>query len=372
LSRFGGSRICRFFASSRAVFATQSLAMVTPDWTHATGDRRMCARTSGACERFRDSRMSARRLIDMSTATDYLLPSEGTEIRPDSFPFARGSKRENENLPTTSAALNHFYATYEAERRARQICRAWRTVPKGVERCGTNSWNLAERRQRAGYTGLCSSKARAASRNWLAEVLTRGRERRADPPRFRLAAVTGTDAQRPLGGNKERGCWSRELAREFCVRYGECRGMIGSERIQGHPLIGGTPWTTKVYARRIYRHGGETGNSTKQRLTVAGRPGPSQSRVHANTATCRGRVLNERPSREEQSVLLLGKPFRKRRVKKEVSGTVPASEKAGIVAYVSAPRMDKHANACLHLKGGFWKLAWPVRRGAFKPAMSSR
>jgi len=241
----------------------------TPDWTSRNWDQE--ARETSAALRAFSQIHESRVTYYLVYATEYLLTSEGTEIRQNRH-FAAIESGMNA-LADDGVPLNHFYATY-ATRPA--DLPSVETVRKGLNVAGTELMALRAAPPAQDYTGPVLFEARAAA-PMLAQVLGPAVNGARPPISFSpvMEQLLGN-----LGGKSD---WVGRLGARVLPSGVSVVDDSGAKDFNGAPLIGGYAVDDEgVRAQKVTLV--ENGNLKGELMSR--RPGPDsdQSNGHGRTA----------------------------------------------------------------------------------------
>ena len=241
----------------------------TPDWTSRNWDQE--ARETSAALRAFSQIHESRVTYYLVYATEYLLTSEGTEIRQNRH-FAAIESGMNA-LADDGVPLNHFYATY-ATRPA--DLPGVETVRKGLNVAGTELMALRAAPPAQDYTGPVLFEARAAA-PMLAQVLGPAVNGARPPISFSpvMEQLLGN-----LGGKSD---WVGRLGARVLPSGVSVVDDSGAKDFNGAPLIGGYAVDDEgVRAQKVTLV--ENGNLKGELMSR--RPGPDsdQSNGHGRTA----------------------------------------------------------------------------------------
>jgi len=255
------------FSKAEPVQLVQPLE--TPDWSNRNWDQE--ARETSATMRAFSEIHESRVTYYLAYATEYLLTSEGTEIRQNRH-FA-GIEAGIGTLADDGVPLNHFYAAYAARPASLPSVE---TVRKGLNVAGTELMALRAAPPAQDYTGPVLFEARAAA-PLLAQVLGPAVNGARPPISFSpvMEQMLGN-----LGGKSD---WLGRLGARVLPTGVTVVDDPGAKEFQGTPLIGGYGVDDEgVRAQKVTLvEGGNLKNELMSR-----RPGPdsNQSNGHGRTA----------------------------------------------------------------------------------------
>ena len=241
----------------------------TQDWTSRNWDQE-ARETSAALRAFSEIHES-RVTYYLVYATEYLLTSEGTEIRQNRH-FAAIEAGMNA-LADDGVPLNHFYATYAA--RPADLPSV-ETVRKGLNVAGTELMALRAAPPAQDYTGPVLFEARAAA-PMLAQVL--GPALNGSRPPISFSPVM-EQLLSGLGGKSD---WVSRLGARVLPSGASVVDDPGAKDFRGVPLIGGYAVDNEgVRAQKVTLV--ENGNLKSELMSR--RPGPDsdQSNGHGRAA----------------------------------------------------------------------------------------
>jgi TldD protein len=243
--------------------------LVTPDWTSRNWDQE--ARDTSAAVRAFPQIYESRVTYYLVYATEYLLTSEGTEIRQNRC-YAAIEAGMNA-LADDGVPLNHYYATYA--RRPADLP-AVDAVRKGLNVTGSELMALRAAPTAQDYTGPVLFEARAAA-PLLAQVLGPALNGARPPVSFTPVMeqlLTG------LGGKSD---WVGRLGARVLPASVSLVDDPGAKDFNGTPLLGGYAVDNEgVRAKKVTLV--ENGNLKSELMSR--RPGPdfSQSNGHGRAA----------------------------------------------------------------------------------------
>jgi len=241
----------------------------TPDWTSRNWDQE--ARDASAALRAFSEIHESRVTYYLVYATEYLLTSEGTEIRQNRH-FA-GIEAGLGTFAADGVPLNHFYATYATHPAGLP---GVETVRKGLNVAGTELMALRAAPPAQDYTGPVLFEARAAA-PMLAQVLGPAVNGARPPISFSpvMEQMLGN-----LGGKSD---WVGRLGARVLPSGVTAVDDPGAKDFHGMPLIGGYAVDNEgVRAERVTLV--ESGNLKGELMSR--RPGPdsSESNGHGRAA----------------------------------------------------------------------------------------
>ena len=243
--------------------------LVTPDWTNRDWDQE--ARDTSATLRAFSEIHESRVTYYIVYATEYLLTSEGTEIRQNRhFAAIEAGMRTfaNDGVP-----LNHFYATYATRPADLPSVEA---VRKGLNVAGTELMTLRAAPTAQDYTGPVLFEARAAA-PMLAQVL--GPAVNGARPPISFSPVM----EQMLSGLGGKSDWVSRIGARVLPSGVNAVDDPGAKEFKGSPLIGGYAVDDEgVRAQRVTLV--ENGNFKSELMSR--RPGPDsdQSNGHGRAA----------------------------------------------------------------------------------------
>ncbi len=243
--------------------------LVTPDWTNRDWDQE--ARDTSATLRAFSEIHESRVTYYIVYATEYLLTSEGTEIRQNRhFAAIEAGMRTfaNDGVP-----LNHFYATYATRPADLPSVEA---VRKGLNVAGTELMTLRAAPTAQDYTGPVLFEARAAA-PMLAQVL--GPAVNGARPPISFSPVM----EQMLSGLGGKSDWVSRIGARVLPSGVNAVDDPGAKEFKGTPLIGGYAVDDEgVRAQRVTLV--ENGNFKSELMSR--RPGPDsdQSNGHGRAA----------------------------------------------------------------------------------------
>jgi TldD protein len=241
----------------------------TPDWSNRNWDQE--ARETSATLRAFSEIHEARVTYYLVCATEYLLTSEGTEIRQNRH-FA-GIEAGMGTFADDGVPLSHFYATYAARPAGLPSVE---TVRKGLNVAGTELMALRAAPPAQDYTGPVLFEARAAA-PLLAQVL--GPAVNGARPPISFSPVV----EQMLGNLGGKSDWVGRLGARVLPAAVTVVDDPGAKEFHGTPLIGGYSVDDEgVRAQKVTLvEGGNLKNELMSR-----RPGPdsNQSNGHGRTA----------------------------------------------------------------------------------------
>jgi TldD protein len=199
--------------------------LVTPDWTSRNWEQE--ARDASATLRIFPEIYESRVTYYLVYATEYLLTSEGTEIRTNRT-FAAVESGMN-TLASDGMPLNHLYSTY-APRPADLV--SVDTVRKGLNIAGSELMALRAAQPAQDYTGPVLFEARAAA-PLLAQILGPAMNGSRPPVAFQpiVEQLMGN-----LGGKSD---WVGRLGARVMPPSVSLIDDPGAKEFHGTPLIGG-------------------------------------------------------------------------------------------------------------------------------------
>ncbi len=241
----------------------------TPDWTSRNWDQE--ARETSATMRAFSEIHEARVTYYLVYATEYLLTSEGTQIRQNRH-FA-AIEAGMSTFADDGVPLNHFYATY-ATRPA--SLPGVETVRKGLNVAGTELMALRAAPPAQDYTGPVLFEARAAA-PMVAQVLGPAVNGARPPISFSpvMEQLLGN-----LGGKSD---WVGRLGARVLPSGVTVADDPGAKEFNGTPLIGGYAVDNEgVRAERVTL----VENGSVKNELMSRRPGPdlNQSNGHGRAA----------------------------------------------------------------------------------------
>jgi TldD protein len=241
----------------------------TPDWSNRNWDQE--ARETSATLRAFSEIHEARVTYYLVYATEYLLTSEGTEIRQNRH-FA-GIEAGMGTFADDGVPLSHFYAAYAARPAGLPSVE---TVRKGLNVAGTELMALRAAPPAQDYTGPVLFEARAAA-PLLAQVL--GPAVNGARPPISFSPVV----EQMLGNLGGKSDWVGRLGARVLPAAVTVVDDPGAKEFHGTPLIGGYSVDDEgVRAQKVTLvEGGNLKNELMSR-----RPGPdsNQSNGHGRTA----------------------------------------------------------------------------------------
>jgi len=243
--------------------------LVTPDWTNRDWDQegRDTSATLRAFSEIHESRVT----YYIVYATEYLLTSEGTEIRQNRhFAAIEAGMR---TFADDGVPLNHFYATYATRPADLPSVEA---VRKGLNVAGTELMTLRAAPTAQDYTGPVLFEARAAT-PMLAQVL--GPAVNGARPPISFSPVM----EQMLSGLGGRSDWVSRIGARVLPSGVNAVDDPGAKEFKGTPLIGGYAVDDEgVRAQRVTLV--ENGNFKGELMSR--RPGPDsdQSNGHGRAA----------------------------------------------------------------------------------------
>jgi TldD protein len=241
----------------------------TPDWSSRNWDQE--ARETSATMRAFSEIHESRVTYYLAYATEYLLTSEGTEIRQNRH-FA-GIEAGMSAFADDGVPLNHFYAAYAARPAGLPSVE---TVRKGLNVAGTELMALRAAPPAQDYTGPVLFEARAAA-PLLAQVL--GPAVNGARPPISFSPVV----EQMLGNLGGKSDWVGRLGARVLPTGVTVVDDPGAKEFNGTPLIGGYRVDDEgVRAQKVTLvEGGNLKNELMSR-----RPGPdsNQSNGHGRTA----------------------------------------------------------------------------------------
>jgi predicted Zn-dependent protease len=255
------------FAKAEPVQLVEPLE--TPDWTSRNWDQE-ARETSAALRAFSEIHES-RVTYYLVYATEYLLTSEGTEIRQNRH-FA-AIEAGMSALADDGVPLSHFYAAYTA--RPADLPSV-ETVRKGLNVAGTELMTLRAAPPAQDYTGPVLFEARAAA-PMVAQVL--GPALNGARPPISFSPVM-EQLLSGLGGKSD---WVSRLGARVLPSGVSVVDDPGAKNFNGTPLIGGYAVDNEgVRAQKVTLV--ENGNLKSELMSR--RPGPDsdQSNGHGRTA----------------------------------------------------------------------------------------
>jgi TldD protein len=241
----------------------------TPDWSSRNWDQE--ARATSATMRAFSEIHESRVTYYLAYATEYLLTSEGTEIRQNRH-FA-GIEAGMGTFADDGVPVNHFYAAYVARPAGLPDVE---TVRKGLNVAGTELMALRAAPAAQDYTGPVLFEARAAA-PLLAQVLGPAVNGARPPISFSpvMEQMLGN-----LGGKSD---WVGRLGARVLPAGVTVVDDPGAKEFHGKPLIGGYGVDDEgVRAQKVTLvEGGNLKN-----VLMSRRPGPdsNQSNGHGRTA----------------------------------------------------------------------------------------
>ena len=255
------------FAKAEPVQLIEPLA--TPDWTNRDWNQE--ARDTSATLRAFSEIHESRVTYYIVYATEYLLTSEGTEIRQNRhFAAIEAGMR---TFADDGVPLNHFYATYAT--RPADLPRV-EAVRKGLNVAGTELMTLRAAPTAQDYTGPVLFEARAAA-PMLAQVL--GPAVNGARPPISFSPVM----EQMLSGLGGKSDWVSRIGARVLPSGVNAVDDPGAKEFKGTPLIGGYAVDDEgVRAQRITLV--ENGNFKS--ALMSRRPGPDsdQSNGHGRAA----------------------------------------------------------------------------------------
>ena len=255
------------FAKAQPVQLIEPL--VTPDWTNRNWDQE--ARETSATLRAFSEIHESRVTYYIVYATEYLLTSEGTEIRQNRhFAAIEAGMR---TFADDGVPLNHFYATYAARPADLPSVEAMR---KGLNVAGTELMTLRAAPPAQDYSGPVLFEARAAA-PMLAQVLGPAVNGARPPISFSpvMEQMLGN-----LGGKSD---WVSRIGARVLPSGVSVVDDPGAKEFKGTPVIGGYAVDNEgVRAQRVTLV--ESGNFKSELMSR--RPGPDsdQSNGHGRAA----------------------------------------------------------------------------------------
>jgi len=255
------------FAKAQPVQLIEPL--VTPDWTNRNWDQE--ARETSATLRAFSEIHESRVTYYIVYATEYLLNSEGTEIRQNRhFAAIEAGMR---TFADDGVPLNHFYATYAARPADLPSVEAMR---KGLNVAGTELMTLRAAPPAQDYSGPVLFEARAAA-PMLAQVLGPAVNGARPPISFSpvMEQMLGN-----LGGKSD---WVSRIGARVLPSGVSVVDDPGAKEFKGTPVIGGYAVDNEgVRAQRVTLV--ESGNFKSELMSR--RPGPDsdQSNGHGRAA----------------------------------------------------------------------------------------
>jgi len=241
----------------------------TPDWTSRNWDQE--ARETSATLRAFSEIHESRVTYYLVYATEYLLTSEGTEIRQNRH-FA-AIEAGTSTFADDGVPLNHFYATYAT--RPADLPGA-ETVRKGLNVAGTELMTLRAAPPAQDYTGPVLFEARAAA-PMLAQVL--GPAVNGARPAISFSPVM----EQMLGNLGGKSDWVGRLGARVLPAGVSLVDDPGAKEFHGTPLIGGYAVDNEgVRAQKVTLV--DSGNLKNELMSR--RPGPdfNQSNGHGRAA----------------------------------------------------------------------------------------
>jgi TldD protein len=254
------------FAKSEPIQIVQPL--VTPDWSNRNWDQE--AREASATLRVFPDIYESRVTYYLVYATEYLLTSEGTEIRTNRT-FAAVEAGMN-TLANDGMPLNHLYSAYAP--RAGDLPNV-DTVRKGLNVAGSELMALRAAQPAQDYTGPVLFEARAAA-PLLAQVLGPAMNGSRPPVSFQpvVEQLLGN-----LGGKSD---WSGRIGARVLPPNVSLVDDPGAKDFHGTPLIGGYPVDDEgVRSQKVT----VVENGTLKALLMSRRPGSDsdQSNGHGRS-----------------------------------------------------------------------------------------
>ena len=255
------------FAKAQPVQLIEPL--VTPDWTNRNWDQE--ARETSATLRAFSEIHESRVTYYIVYATEYLLTSEGTEIRQNRhFAAIEAGMR---TFADDGVPLNHFYATYAARPADLPSVEAMR---KGLNVAGTELMTLRAAPPAQDYSGPVLFEARAAA-PMLAQVLGPAVNGARPPISFSpvMEQMLGN-----LGGKSD---WVSRIGARVLPSGVSVVDDPGAKEFKGTPVIGGYAVDNEgVRAQKVTLV--ESGNFKSELMSR--RPGPDsdQSNGHGRAA----------------------------------------------------------------------------------------
>ncbi|HEY2461926.1 MAG TPA: metallopeptidase TldD-related protein [Candidatus Acidoferrum sp.] len=243
--------------------------LVTPDWSNRDWERE--ARESSAALRVFPEIYESRVTYYLVYATEYLLTSEGTEIR-TSRRFAAIEAGLN-TLATDGMPLNHFYATYAP--RPADLPNV-DTVRKGLNVTGSELMALRSAAPAQDYTGPVLFEARAAA-PLLAQIFGPAMNGSRAPVAFQPVVEQMLSG---LGGKSD---WSGRIGARVLPASVSLVDDPAAKDFHGTPLIGGyTVDDEGVRAQKVT----VVQNGSLKDLLMSRRPGPdfAKSNGHGRSA----------------------------------------------------------------------------------------
>jgi TldD protein len=254
------------FAKSEPIQIVQPL--VTPDWSNRNWDQE--AREASATLRVFPDIYESRVTYYLVYATEYLLTSEGTEIRTNRT-FAAVEAGMN-TLANDGMPLNHLYSAYAPK--AGDLPNV-DTVRKGLNVAGSELMALRAAQPAQDYTGPVLFEARAAA-PLLAQVLGPAMNGSRPPVSFQpvVEQLLGN-----LGGKSD---WSGRIGARVLPPNVSLVDDPGAKDFHGTPLIGGYPVDDEgVRSQKVT----VVENGTLKALLMSRRPGSDsdQSNGHGRS-----------------------------------------------------------------------------------------
>jgi len=238
---------------------------LAPDWTSRDWDQE--ARTASAALRLFPEIQSSRVTYYLIYATEYLMTSEGTEIR-TSHSFASIEAGMDTQAPD-GMPLHHFYAKYAA--RPADLP-APDEVKKGLNIAASELMALRASPPAQDYTGPVLFDARAAG-SLLAQVL--GPSLNGSRPPLALMPLY-EQIMSSLGGHSD---WADRLGMRVLPVGVSLVDDPGAKDFQGHPLLGGYDVDSEgVKAQRVAL----VDNGVLKDLLMSRRPGPDFARSNGH------------------------------------------------------------------------------------------
>jgi predicted Zn-dependent protease len=241
----------------------------TPDWSNRNWDQE--ARATSATMRAFSEIHESRVTYYLAYATEYLLTSEGTEIRQNRH-FA-GIEAGMSTFADDGVPQNHFYAAYAVRPAGLPSVE---TVRKGLNVAGTELMALRAAPPAQDYTGPVLFEARAAA-PLLAQVLGPAANGARPPISFSpvMEQMLGN-----LGGKSD---WVGRMGARVLPAGVTVVDDPGAKEFNGTPLIGGYGVDEEgVHAQKVTLV--DSGNLKNELMSR--RPGPdsNQSNGHGRTA----------------------------------------------------------------------------------------
>ena len=243
------------FSKSEAVQQIEPL--VTPDWGNRNWEQE--ARQSSAALRLFPDIYESRVTYYLVYATEYLLTSEGTEIRTNRT-YAAVEAGMN-TLASDGMPLNHLYATYAPKPSALPNVEA---ISKGLNVSASELMALRAAQPAEDYTGPVLFEARAAA-PLLAQVLGPAMNGSRPPLAFQPVVEQMLSG---LGGKSD---WTGRIGARVLPPSVSLVDDPGAKDFHGAPLLGGYSVDDEgVRARKVT----VVDNGNLKELLMSRRPGP--------------------------------------------------------------------------------------------------